>query len=100
VKYSDEDVAAAGGDPDDLVLAYYDEAAGEWNPLTTTVSTADKTLSASTKHLSTWGVLVKAAKSNGTPFWIWIIVGVGAVAVFGSGILLWRRITKKPVATG
>ena len=99
VKYSDEDVATAGGDPDDQVLAYYDEVAGEWNPLATTVNTGDETLSATTMHLSTWGVLVKAAESNRSPFWIWIIVGVGAVAVLGSGMLLWRRMAKKPVAT-
>jgi hypothetical protein len=98
VKYSDEDVAAAGGDPNNLVLAYYDEAAAKWNPLTTTVSATDKTLKATTTHLSTWGVMVEATETNGMPFWIWIIVGVGAVAVLGSGILLWRRLAKNPAS--
>jgi len=38
--------------------------------------------------------------AGGVPFWVWIIVGVGTVAVIGSGILLWRRLAKKPVAAG
>jgi internalin A len=100
VKYSQEDVDAAGGDPNNLVLAYYDEAAGEWKTLDTMVNTSDKILSATTTHLSTWAVLAKAAESNGAPFWIWIIVGVGAVAVIGVGVSVLRRLVKKPVATG
>ena len=55
VKYTDEDVTAAGGDPNGLVLAYYDNAAEKRQPLDTTVNTSDKTLSATTTHLSTWG---------------------------------------------
>jgi anti-sigma-K factor RskA len=100
VKYSDEDVAAAGGNPSKLVLAYYDEESGEWVTLDTTVNTTDMTLSATTTHFSTWAVLAKAAEGNGAPFWIWIIVGIGAVAVVAGGILLSRRMAKKPVAAG
>jgi ligand-binding sensor domain-containing protein len=100
VKYSQEDVDAAGGDPNNLVLAYYDEAAGEWKTLDTMVNTSDKILSATTTHLSTWAVLAKAAESNGAPFWIWIIVGVGVAAVVAVGLVIWRRMVKKPVATG
>jgi len=100
VKYTEEDVEAAGGNPSKLVLAYYDEAVGEWQTLDTTVSTIDKTLSANTSHLSTWGVLVEAAEGNGTPFWVWIIVGFVAVAVVAGGIILSRRMAKKPVAAG
>jgi branched-chain amino acid transport system substrate-binding protein len=100
VKYTDEDVEAAGGNPSKLVLAYYDEAVGEWQTLDTTVNTIDKTLSANTTHLSTWAVLAKAADSNGAPIWIWIIVGLGAVAVIAGGIILSRRMAKKPAAAG
>jgi len=64
VKYSDEDVAAAGGDPNDLVLAYYDETASEWKTLDTTVNTTDKSLSANTTHLSMWAVLAKTSSEN------------------------------------
>lgn len=60
VRYSDADVAAAGGDPKNLVLAYWDETAGRWKVLKTTVDTANMTLSASTTHLSTWAVLAKS----------------------------------------
>jgi anti-sigma-K factor RskA len=68
--------------------------------LDTTVNTTDMTLSATTTHFSTWAVLAKAAESNGAPFWIWIIVGVAALAVVAGGILIWPRMAKKPVAAG
>jgi internalin A len=100
VRYSDEDVATAGGDPSNLVLAYYDEAAAEWKPLDTSVNTSDRTLSATTTHLSTWVVLAKAAESKGTPFWIWIVVGGVAIAVVAVGLLMWRRVVKKRVPAG
>jgi hypothetical protein len=86
VKYSDEDVAAAGGDPSNLVLAYYDEAAAAWKRIDTTVKTTDKTLSATTSHLSTWAVLSKSP-GGGLASWIWIVIGIAAAAVAGAGIL-------------
>jgi hypothetical protein len=98
VKYSDEDVA--GGDPTKLALAYYDEAAVEWKTLDTTVNTTDKTLSATTTHLSTWAVLAKAAEGNGMPLWVWVVGGIGVAGVAAIGLLTWRRMVKKPVATG
>jgi hypothetical protein len=86
VKYSEEDLAAAGGDPHRLVLAYWDEAAGEWKPLETDVNTDDMTLSASTTHLSTWAVLAKTTSaSNGLPLWSWVVIGLAAVLVMGTG---------------
>ncbi|MCX5992121.1 MAG: fibronectin type III domain-containing protein [Chloroflexi bacterium] len=95
VKYSVEDVAAAGGDPNNLVLAYYDETAGEWKPLDTTVNTSDKTLSATTNHFSTWAVLAKSP-SEGLAAWIWIVIGIGAA--LGAGIVAYivrRRLIQK-----
>ena len=95
VKYSDEDVAAAGGDPTKLALAYYDEAAAEWKMLDTTVNTADKTLSATTTHFSTWAILAKSP-SEGLASWIWIVIGIAAAA--GVGIMacfVRRRLTQK-----
>jgi len=86
VKYSGEDLAAADGDPRRLVLAFWDEAAGEWKALKTSVNTADMTLSASTGHLSTWVVLAKTASaSNGLPLWSWVVIGLFAVVVMGMG---------------
>ncbi len=50
VKYSDEDLAAAGGAAKNLVLAHYNEATGKWNTHETAVDSADRTLSATTTH--------------------------------------------------
>ena len=84
VRYSDEDVAADGGDPTKLALAYYYEAAAEWKTLDTTVNTTDKTLSTTTTHFSTWAILAKSP-SEGIASWIWIVIGIGAA--LGAGIL-------------
>jgi hypothetical protein len=86
VKYSEADLAAAGGDPNHLVLAFYDEASGRWKALKTSVDTGNMTLSASTTHLSTWAVLAKTASaSNGLPLWSWVVIGLAAVLVMGTG---------------
>jgi outer membrane protein assembly factor BamB len=95
-KYSEADLAAAGGDSKNLVLAYWDEAAGRWKVLKTTVDTASMTLSASTTHLSTWAVLAKTASaSNGLPLWSWVAMGLAAVLAVGTGTyLVVKRATK------
>jgi PKD repeat protein len=83
LKYSEADVAAGGGDPDNLVLAYWDEAAGEWKALETKVDTTNKTLTLPTTHLSTWAVLARTASapSGGLPPLVWLLCLVAAVAV-------------------
>ena len=84
VKYSAADLAAAGGDPNRLVLAYWDQSAGKWQALKTSVDTTDMTLSASTTHLSTWAVTAKTTSgSNGLPPWAWVVIGITAVLVIG-----------------
>ena len=104
VKYSDDDVAAAGGDPQLLALAYYDEDAEEWKVLPTTVNTTEKTLTATTDHLSTWAVLAEAAGEApgeetveetpfGLPLWIW--AAIGAVVVLVAGIVIGRRLARR-----
>jgi hypothetical protein len=40
-----------------------------------------------------------ATGQAGLPFWIWIVVGGGAVVVVSGGILIWRRMARKPAAT-
>ncbi|MCX5990815.1 MAG: hypothetical protein NTZ04_00535, partial [Chloroflexi bacterium] len=95
VWYSDDDLAAVKGDPNNLVLAYYDEAAADWKPLDTTVNTTDKTLSATTNHFSTWAVLAKSP-SEGLAGWIWIVIGIAGAA--GAGIVAYflrRRLLQK-----
>ncbi len=83
VKYSRTDLAAAGGHPGNLVLAYWDETAGEWNILDTMVDKKATTLTASTTHLSTWAVMASpaGAEEQGIALWIWILVGIGGVVV-------------------
>jgi PKD repeat protein len=96
VRYSEADLAAAGGDPNKLVLAYWDEAAGQWKALKTTADTAEMTLSASTTHLSTWAVLARTTSaSNGLRPWLWIVIGlVGALVVGMSTYLVAKRATR------
>jgi len=89
VKYSEADLAVAGGDPNRLVLAYWDEAAGEWKALRTSVDTTNTTLSASTTHLGTWAVLAKTTPaSNGLPMWWWVVIGLACVMATGAGVFV------------
>ena len=44
--------------------------------------------------------LDSAMHQGGLPIWIWIIVGVGAVAIIAGGVLVRRHTVKKPVAAG
>ena len=89
VKYSDEDVAAAGGDLNDLVLAYYNEATGKWKVDDTTLNRTDRSLSVTTTHFSTWAVLAKTS-SDGLASWQWVIIGLAAV--LAAGIVMWKLI--------
>ncbi len=97
VKYSEADVVAAGGDPENLVLAYWDEAAGEWKILDTRVDTAEMTLTASTTHLSTWAVMVAPASvhEQGIALWIWIVAGIGGALI--AGVVLVKCLSVKLV---
>ena len=90
VRYSDEDMAAAGDNPEDLVLAYYNEATGEWATLETTRDTAKGILSVTTTHLSTWSILVKTS-SDGLVSWIQIVIGI--VATLVAGVVIWKSVS-------
>jgi len=61
VKYTPDDVAAAGGDAGKLVLARWDEGELRWTMLPTTVDRSAGTLTASTNHFSTWSIIVGSA---------------------------------------
>ena len=87
VKYYDEDVQVAGGDPNLLILSRYDEGAGEWIVFAITVDTSDQTLTTATDRLSKWMVVVKEAPvgsaeelCSGLLPSIWVAVGVGGFA--------------------
>jgi hypothetical protein len=90
VKYSDADVEVAGGDPNLLRLAYYDEEGEDWVVLDTTVDIANKTLTAQTDHFSIWTILAKT-KGGGLPAWVWVVIGLGAVVVVVGASGLWFR---------
>lgn len=90
VKYSDEDLAAAGGAPENLVLAYYNEATGKWNIVETTLNMPERSLSVTTTHFSTWAVLAKTSP-GGLASWIQIVIGV--VASLVAGIVIWKSIS-------
>jgi hypothetical protein len=66
VKYSDADLAAAGGDASKLVLARYDQSDSTWTLLKTDVNKDTTTLSATTNRFSTWAVLASSAKGTQT----------------------------------
>jgi C1A family cysteine protease len=96
VKYSDEDVAAAGGNPRHLTLAYYDEAIGQWKILGTIVDINDGTLSTTADHLSQWMVLVKIL-----PDIDWMPVGLaGGSFLFFLMVACWlnNRLARKQEA--
>jgi PKD repeat protein len=83
VTYSDEDLALAGDDPENLVLAHYNENTGRWITHETKLNGADRTLSATTTHFGTWAILAKSP-SRGLSLWIQVIMGI-AIAL-GLGI--------------
>jgi len=77
VKYSASDLQSAEGDPSRLALGRWDEAAGEWTFLKTTVDPKNMTLKAATDRFSTWAVIVKPPGSSSLLlFSIWGIAAV------------------------
>ena len=94
-RYTDEDLAVAGGDPGLLTLAYYDEDAGEWRHVPTTVDTEARTLACTVDHLSLWMVLVKIP----SPF-PWWAVGVGVGVPLAAGVPFYLLVLRKRRAVG
>jgi hypothetical protein len=64
VQYSDDDLAVAGGDAANLVLARYDQSDSRWTQLTTTVNKDTSTLSATTNRFSTWAVMTTSSQRS------------------------------------
>ena len=77
VVYSDADLAAAGGDATNLVLAYCDTTTGYYVPVDTTVDAVARTLTAKSKNFASWAVLARTLPT--VP---------GALPVVGTGGLL------------
>lgn len=99
VKYSTADLQACDGNPDKLKLARYDENAGTWVVLPTTVDTEAMTLTANTDQFSTWSVMVDEAPAEpaeGTALWLWLVASAGgliALIVISSTIIIVKRRT-------
>jgi hypothetical protein len=89
VKYSANDLQSAGGDASRLVLARWDEGAGQWTVLKTRVDRSNMTLTATTDRFSTWAVMARPAGSSHTL--LFSIAGVGAVLVMCGLLLVLRR---------
>lgn len=64
VKYSDDDLAVAGGDASKLILARYDQSDSTWTQLKTNVNKDTMTLSATTNRFSTWAVMTASANGG------------------------------------
>ena len=67
VKYSADDLTAAGGDASLLKLSYWDAAQNKWMILPTQVDAQGMTLTATTNHLSVWSVMVSSPTSTAAP---------------------------------
>jgi len=80
-------MAAARGDPANLVLAYFNEATGKWDILDTTLNRTDQSLSVTTTHFSTWAILARSP-SGGLPPWTGMVIGFAAVLAAGMATYL------------
>ena len=84
VEYTEDEIDAAGGDPRQLRLAYYDEAAGEWVVLATTLDAESGTVCADVNHFSNWAI-VSLGPSLLPPWWVLIAASsllIGSILVF------------------
>ena len=67
VEYSQENLAAAGGDPTRLALARFDTDGGDWVIVPTQVDTKGRILTVETIDPGIWGVFVTAAPATSEP---------------------------------
>ena len=93
MEYTDDDAAAASGDPHLLKLAYYDESAGEWVVLDTRVDIDAGIVCADTNHLSGWAIV--AAISSASPtVWLWPVLTLLAALIVISAVIIFIRVIK------
>jgi len=90
VKYTDADLAAAGGDPNLLTLSRYDEATGHWVIIPTTVDAQAKTLTAATAQFSNWMVVAEFPASSPSPATGILLGGLLLVVGTCAGYFTWR----------
>jgi len=82
---------------EDLVIAYYDVATGQWVSLPSTVDTVNNTITAEVSHLTKFAVLATPVEL--APFSMWLVFGpiLGVLAVAGSAFyfLIRRGLIKR-----
>lgn len=84
VEYTQDELDAAEGDPQQLRLAYYDEAAGMWVVLETSLDTDLGVVCAEVNHFSRWAIIVLEPSSL-PPWWVLIVASsllVASITVF------------------
>ncbi|WFN33796.1 hypothetical protein L1S32_08065 [Methanogenium sp. S4BF] len=64
VRYSEDDLAVAGGKPSLLKLGFFNEAEHQWEVMPTKVNENEMTLTTSTNHFSMWAVLASSSDGN------------------------------------
>jgi len=90
VQYSSADIAAAGGNPELLTMAYYDATAGDWVALDTDVNTVTGLACAWTSHVSVWSILAES-EDGGLVWWVWVVIGVAGLGLIVAIIAIARR---------
>ena len=96
IEYSSADLDAAGGDPELITIAYFDEDSGEWEVLPTTVDTDAGIACATTNHLSEWAVLAEEEEeAGGLLWWHTLLIVVGALGVAALVVVLFLRGEKR-----
>jgi len=92
IEYSAADVDAAGGDPALLTIAYFDEDAGEWEVLPTTVDETEGIVCATVDHVSDWAVLGEGeVEEAGLAWWHILLIVLAAFVVLLLIIVLFSR---------
>ena len=85
--YSEQDLAAANGDPSLFRIACCDGSDAQWHPLPTMVDTTEGSVCASTNHLSDWAISVRIA-THGLAWWWYFIAAVGVAALAAVAVVL------------
>jgi hypothetical protein len=100
VKYSVDDLAAAGGDASQLKLSYWDSVQNQWVILPTSANTQDMILTTTTNHLGIWAVMVASSTSSGSPTTaptktslpeVFSIIAIAITAIICSGKVMLKK---------
>lgn len=105
--YTEADLALAGGDPNNLVIAFYDDASGNWQTIPSMVDTVNHNVSGLTNHLSWWALMAKkpcepmtmpetggTKEGSGDPRWrlgLGLLLIVLGVAIMLHPLSAWQR---------